>query len=797
MKNFLIVALLFSSSITATEFVVKDIRFEGLQRVSLDTALLSMMVQSGDNIDDNNVAGIIKSLYSTSNFENIRVFKDGEDILVKVIECPIITRISFSGNKIIADEKLNKHLTASGLHAGTYLDRAALSHIEKKLKNFYYSVGKYNAQVSTIITPLPRNRADVKFVFTESVSTKVQQINFIGNDVFSDEELQSNFKLRADVPWWNFLADDKYQEQILARDIENLKLFYLNHGYLKFHVASTHISLSPDKKGVYITLTIDEGLPFNVSNINFRGGKKGDDYSSLVTIKAGETYKGEKVTALEDAIKRQLSEQGYAYTQVATIPEFNEDNQTVALNVNIELGNRVYVRKIKFSGNQNTRDEVLRREMRQMEGSWLNTKFIEASKKHISRLGYFETVDVRMTPVTEFNDQVDIDYTVKEAHSGAADFGVGYGSSSGLSFQTSFKQENFAGTGNRLGIHATRNRYQKNLTLEYRNPYWTLDGISLGGKVFHNEFEASHANIVDYTDKSYGTNLTWGFPFDDLNYFDFMLGYTHRLIGNLGGSYQMKKFLDSQENNITENGSLKVNAFDWSVSWSRNNLNLGLFPTNGNYQRASFHMTVPGSNVQFFKTQYEARQYMPLTKSHSFTLLMRGSLGYGNGYGNNGKNDYLMPFYENFYIGGFSTLRGFRSNSAGPKAVYDQGAGNNPALVGSHNSVGGNATALTSVELIFPTPLIPAQVRNSIRTSVFVDVASVWDTEYDLKNAKIIDGQEYIYDYSNPTNYRASYGVALEWHSPVGPLIFSLSKPIKRYKGDRKEFFNFTIGQVF
>ncbi|WP_394213145.1 outer membrane protein assembly factor BamA [Enterovibrio calviensis] len=797
MKKLLLASLLFSSSVTADEFVVEDIRFEGLQRVSLGAALLAMPVRVGDNIDEGEVSGIIKSLFSSGNFENVRVFRDGDDLLVKVIERPTVASISFSGNKAIEEEQLSENLSASGLRVGEALDRTTLSNIEKGLEDFYYSVGKYNALVKTVITPLPRNRADVKFVFTEGVSATIQQINFIGNDVFGDEELKNNFKLRADVPWWNFLANEQYQKQALAGDLESLRSFYLNRGYLKFRVESTNVSISPDKKGVYITLNIDEGEPYIVSGVNVRGGKDSASFESLVPFKDDEVYSGEKVTRLEDEIKRKLGEQGYAYPQVATIPEFNDDENSVALNVNVEPGKRVYVRNIKFSGNQITRDEVLRREMRQMEGSWLNAKSVETSKERLNRLGFFETVDVRTTRVPGTDDQVDVEYFVKETNSGSVNFGIGYGTESGISFQAGLQQDNFAGTGNRFGINAMVNDYQKNLTLDYRDPYWTLDGISLGGKIFFNEFEASDANIVDYTDKSYGTSLTWGFPFNELNYFDFSLGYTHRQIENLGGYYQIQKFLDSMEDNVTDNGGLEVDDFDWSVSWSRNNLNRGFFPTAGNYQRASFRMTVPGSDTQYFKTQYDVRQYIPLTESHSFTLLMRGRLGYGNGYGKNDENDYLLPFYENFYAGGYSTLRGFRSNTAGPKAVYDQGAGNNPALVGSNDSVGGNAIALASMELIVPTPFVSPEVRNSIRTSVFVDAASVWDTEYDLDNARVISGQEYIYDYSDPGNYRASYGAALQWRSPMGPLVFSLSKPIKSYEGDDEEFFTFTIGQTF
>ncbi|CZF85099.1 Outer membrane protein assembly factor BamA precursor [Grimontia celer] len=797
MKKLLLASLLFSSSVTADEFVVEDIRFEGLQRVSLGAALLAMPVRVGDNIDEGDVSGIIKSLFSTGNFENVRVFRDGDDLLVKVIERPTIASVSFSGNKAIKEEQLEENLSASGLRVGESLDRTKLSNIEKGLEDFYYSVGKYNAVVDTVITPLPRNRADVKFVFTEGVSAKIQQINFIGNKVFSDEELKGNFELRADVPWWNFLANEQYQKQALAGDLENLRSFYLNRGYLKFRVESANVSISPDKKGVYITLNINEGEPYTVSDVSFRGGKETADFAALVPFEDGETYSGQKVTRLEDEIKRKLGEQGYAYPQVSTIPEFDDEAKTVALNVNVEPGKRIYVRNIKFSGNQITKDEVLRREMRQMEGSWLNSKSVETSKDRLNRLGFFETVDVRTSRVPGTDDQVDVEYVVKETNSGSVNFGIGYGTESGISFQAGLQQDNFAGTGNRFGINAMINDYQKNLTLDYRDPYFTLDGISLGGRIFYNEFEASDANIVDYTDKSYGTSLTWGFPFDEINYFDFSVGYTHRQIENLGGYYQIQKFLDSMGDSVTDDGGLVVDDFDWSVSWTRNNLNRGFFPTAGNYQRASFRMTVPGSDAQYFKAQYDVRHYFPLDDDHNFSFLMRGRLGYGNGYGSNDENDYLLPFYENFYAGGYSTLRGFRSNTAGPKAVYDQGAGNNPALVGSNDSVGGNAIALASAELIFPMPFVSAEARNTIRTSVFVDAASVWDTEYDLNDARVISGQEYIYDYSDPSNYRASYGAAIQWRSPMGPLVFSLAKPIKKYEGDDEEFFTFTIGRTF
>ena len=796
-------ASLLATSVSANgaeNFVVQDIEIDGLQRVALGAALLKMPVRVGDTIGQGDVAEIIRALYASGNFEDVRVLRDGEVLVVQVKERPTIASISFSGNKAIKDEQLQENLNASGIREGEALDRTTLSNIEKGLEDFYYSVGKYNATVKAVVTPLPRNRSDLKFVFTEGVSAKIQQINFIGNEVFSDEELLSRFNLNVDVPWWNFLADEKYQKQVLAGDIEALKSFYLDRGYLKFNVDSTQVAISPDKKGVYITLGLEEGEVYTVKDVKFRGDLVGeqDAFESMVPFESNETYNGSLVTSMEEGVKRVLGESGYAYPQVNTIPEFDDENKEVSLVVNVDPGNRIYVRDIRFTGNNATKDEVLRREMRQMEGSWLNSKSIETGKTRLNRLGYFENVEVQTVRVPGSDDQVDLVYSVKEANSGSVNFGVGYGTESGVSFQVGLQQDNFLGSGNRVGINAMMNDYQKNISLDYRDPYWNLDGVSLGGKIFYDEFEASEAGIVDYTNQSYGGSLTWGFPFDELNRFEFGVGYTHNKIGNLSPYLQVEQFLRAQADNIDSDGSLNTNDFDINISWTRNNLNRGYFPTAGNHQRAFYKMTVPGSDVQYFKMQYDVRQYMPLTEKHEFTLLFRSRLGYGNGYGETNGNDNLFPFYENYYAGGFTSLRGFGSNSVGPKAVYrDYSGSNNGADTATDDAVGGNAVALASLELIVPTPFASDEVRNQIRTSIFFDMASVWDTEFDYRDSGAEYGDKYYYDYSDPTNYRSSYGAALQWMSPMGPLVFSLAKPIKKYDGDDEEFFTFTIGRTF
>ncbi|WGV99662.1 outer membrane protein assembly factor BamA [Vibrio sp. YMD68] len=788
------------SANSAENFVVQDIKIDGLQRVALGAALLQMPVRIGDEIDSQNVAEIIQSLYASGNFEDVQVLRDNDVLVIQVKERPTIASISFSGNKAIKEEQLQQNLDASGIRQGEALDRTTLANIEKGLEDFYYSVGKYNATVQAVVTPLPRNRSDLKFVFTEGVSAKIKQINFIGNTVFNDKELVGRFNLNVDVAWWNFLADDKYQKQVLAADIESLRSFYLDRGYLKFQVDSTQVAISPDKKGVYITLGINEGDAYTIKDVSFRGeliGKR-SEFEEMIPFDLGSVYNGSSVTQLEEEIKRVLGEAGYAYPQVRTLPDFNDETNEVSLVIDVEAGNRIYVRDIRFVGNNSTRDEVLRREMRQMEGSWLNSKSIETGKTRLNRLGFFETVNVQTVRVPGSEDQVDLVYDVKEANSGSINFGVGYGTESGVSFQVGLQQDNFIGSGNRVGINAMMNDYQKNVSLDYRDPYWTLDGVSLGGKIFYNEFEASEAGIVDYTNESYGVSMTLGSWANEVNFFELGVGYTHNKIGNLSPYLQVEQFLASQASNIDDSGSLNTNDFDINISWTRNQLNRGYFPTAGNHQRAFYKMTVPGSDVQYFKVQYDIRQYFPLTQKHDFALLMRGRLGYGNGYGQTDGQDNLFPFYENYYAGGFTSLRGFGSNSAGPKAVYrDYSGSNNGTDTATDDSVGGNAVALASLELIFPTPFASDEVRSQIRTSLFIDAASVWDTEFDYRDSGAEYGSDYYYDYSDPTNYRASYGAALQWMSPMGPLVFSLASPIKSFEGDDEEVFTFTIGRTF
>ncbi len=815
-----------STSVLAEQsFTVQDIQVEGLQRVALGAALNNLPFNIGDTVTEYTLSKSIKTLYAAGHFDEITVLRDGNAIIYRVKERPTINAVEFDGNKDIKEEQLQESLTNQKIIVGEQLDKTIIRELENGLTEFFHGVGKYNAKVEIKLTYLPRNRVNLKLEFKEGDAASVRQINIVGNELFSDEEIMRDIESMVDLPWWRFMSSDRYQKDTLKGDLEKIRSFYLDRGYLRFDIEANTVAVSPDKNSVYVTLQVTEGVQYTIKGIEFVGDLIGQDelIKAMLPLKDGQLYNGALVTYTEESIAKFLASFGYANSKVRTSTNINDDTKEVALSINVAPGKRVYVNRISVTGNASTKDEVIRREMRQMEGSWLSNDRLEMSKLFIQRLPYIEKVEFETKDVPGVDDKVDVTFKIKERPSGSFNAGVSFGSYQGLAFQFGVEQQSFLGSGNSAGISFNTNKYQKSVNLSFTDPYFTLDGVSLGGSIFYSDFDGSRAGLEAYNQKSYGGGVNFGYPLNDFNRLNFGANVVWNDINSIQEFDQIRHFRGVLIDSANPDAAYKFTNYELLAGWVMSTLNRGTFPTDGTYLGANIKLTTPNSDLTYFKTNFEARHYIPLSSDHGWSFLSKLELGYGNGYGDNDGYDHTLPFNDSFYAGG-QNFRGFENRVIGPRAVYrfvnaipglpdpfngasSGGLPNSPkydTYQVSRRSFGGNAMAIGTLELITPTPFLKEDYANSVRTSLFVDAGNVWDTEFDISRyvglTQSLDSSYFqpgLLDYSDAGMMRVSAGLTVQWISPMGPLTFSLAKIIRKYEGDEQENFSFNIGTTF
>lgn len=749
----------------ADEFTVADIEVEGLQRVSAGSVFSAFPVNIGERMDETRLAGAIKDLFRTGLFTDIQASRDEGVLILSVRERPSISSIEIEGNKNIETEMLMDALAGAGLEEGQVFRRATLEKLELEILRSYIAQGRYNARVKATAEELPRNRVAIRLDINEGSVAAIQHINIVGNEDFSDEELIGLFELRTSS-WWNSLTNkDKYARERLSGDLESLRSFYLDRGYLDFNVESSQVSISPDKQEVFIAISVNEGPQYTISDIRFRGelivGE--EELRKFIPVKEGDVFSRAQMTAISEALSFRLGREGYAFANVNAVPEPGEDN-TAAVTFFVEPGKRAYVRRVNFDGNVSTKDEVLRQEMTQMEGGVASSDRIEFSKTRLERLGFFQTVDVETVPVPGTDDLVDVNYSVQEQPTGSLSASVGFSQNSGVILGASVSENNFFGTGKRVSFGVNVSDSVKSANVSYLDPYYTVDGVSRGFSLFARETDYEEEDISSYLLDEYGGRLTFGYPTDSITRLNFGAGVTQSKIKP--GVFSAQEVRDF----IVDEGDSFTNYFLFG-SWRRSTLNRGVLPTNGYSHSLSLDVAVPGSDLTFYKATHRTDFYFPLTDSANWVLRARTEIGYGDGYGDRSQ----MPFFEHFYSGGYGSVRGYEANSLGNKAERAAGDFSDP------DPFGGNVLTEGGLELIFPTPF--AGDSRSMRTSFFVDAGQVFDTErgFDPELGEV----------------RTSAGVSFQWITAVGPLAFSLAKPLNDKSGDDTQVFQFSLGQTF
>jgi outer membrane protein insertion porin family len=759
----LVLALLSNSALALEPFVIKDIRVEGLQRTEAGTVFNYLPMQVGDVMSDEKATQAIKSLYGTGFFKDVRIEAEGEVLVVTVQERASVAQLEFSGNKSFPSDKMKEGLKQIGIAEGQIFDKSQLDRAEQEIKRQYLSQGKYGANVKTVVSPLERNRVAVKFEIEEGIVAKIRDINIVGNQAFTTEDLRAEFLLTTPnwMSWWN--KDDQYSKQKLTADLETLKSFYMNQGYLEFAIDSTQVSISPDKQDIYITVNITEGEKYTISDVKLAGDLQVPeaDLTKLITIQKGDVFNRQLVSETSKALGDRLSEDGYAFSNVNAIPEINKENHTAAFTFFVDPGRKVYVRRINLTGNTRTRDSVLRREMRQLESAWYAGEKIKRSKERLDRLQYFDSVELETPAVPGTNDQVDLNVNVTEKSTGSVQFGAGLSSNEGVVLGFNINQPNFLGTGNRVATQINTSKVNTVYSLSYTDPYFTPDGISRGFDVYRRDVDTdtSQTNqLGSYKSSSYGLGVRFGLPLTERDFLSAGLTADFTKIElNSNSPIQYINFCRNSD-------GCNSNSIQLSAGWTYDSRDNILFPNRGVLQRLSGEIAVPGLDLQYYKINYQHAWYKDLT--NSFTLMLNGELGYADTYG--GKE---YPFFKNYFLGGVNSLRGFQNGSLGPRDV--------DPTTGEAFSVGGTKRVLGNIELFMPVPLI--KDTKQFRLSAFIDGGAVYGASQSIDSEAL----------------RYSAGVGVTWVSPFGPLKLILAQPLNEKEGDDTQVLQFQLGQQF
>ena len=739
----------------ADAFTIKDIRLEGLQRISAGTVFNYLPVKVGDTLDDTRTAEVVRTLFMTGFFRDVRIERDGETLVVSVVERPSIGSIEFTGNKDLKTEDLLAALEQAGFAEGRVFNRSILDQVEQELHRTYFAAGKYGARITSTVTPLERNRVGVGFDISEGVAAKIKQINIVGNATFDDDALLDEFNLET-TGFFSFITrSDQYSKPKLAADLEALRAFYLDKGFINFNIDSTQVSITPDKKDVYVTVNVTEGGSYAVRDIHLQGTLTvpEEELFELVTIVQGEVFSRKDVTETVRNIADRLGDEGYSFANVNAVPEIDDAAEKVDLTFFIDPGERVYVRRVNFRGNSKTRDEVLRREMRQIESGVISTEAIERSKVRLERLGFFESVNVETSAVPGAPDQVDVDFTVVEGPSGNLLLGAGVSQAEGGVLDVSITEENFLGTGNRLRAAFNNSKVNRDISFSWVNPYWTIDGVSRGIELYNRRTDASDANLADYDLDEVGAGLTFGIPISEFMRINVGLNVeqTDFVVGS-AASDEIRRFRDEYGGQFTT-----VLA---TASWANDRRNSRFLPSTGSLTRLSGEVAVPGGDLTYYKVAAQHQRFFPLPADFVFAL--DGEIAYGDGFGSTRG----LPLTDNFFSGGLRSVRGFRANTLGPRDSVGR-------------PLGGNLKIAGTAEMILPLPF--TKDSRSFRITGFVDAGNVYGSDEDFDIGEL----------------RYSTGVAVIWLSPLGPLTMSLAVPLDKAEGDETQRFQFTFGTSF